>query len=70
MSYRLIKGWLGFVGWVGVVGLVVGPKDFLVIPWHFGNGASSEIDDVLAKDGGLLHVLPLAVHLNFFWMDK
>ena len=63
MSYRLIKGWLGFVGWVG---LVVGPKDFLVIPWHFENGASSEIDDVLAEDGGLLHVLPLAVHLIFF----
>ena len=23
-------------------------------------------DDVLAEDGELLHVLPLAVHLNFF----
>ena len=24
-------------------------------------------DNVLAEDGGLLNVLPLAVHLNFFW---
>ena len=24
-------------------------------------------DDVLAEDGELLHVLPLAVHLNFFF---
>ena len=32
----------------------------------FDNGASSKIDDVLAEDGGLLHVLPLAVHLKFF----
>ena len=55
---------------MGVVGSVVGPKDFLVIPWHFENGASSKIDDVLAEDGELLHVLPLAVHLNFFLMDK
>ena len=30
------------------------------------NGVSSKIDDVLAEDGGLLHVLPLTVHLNFF----
>ena len=28
------------------------------------------IDDVLAEDGGLLQVLPLAVHLNFFLMNK
>ena len=28
--------------------------------------ASSKIDDVLAEDGGLLNVLPLAVHL-IFW---
>ena len=27
-------------------------------------------DDVLAEDGELLHVLPLAVHLNFFLADK
>ena len=53
-------------GWVGVVGWVVDPQDFHVIPLHFENGASSKIDDVLAEDGGLLHVLPLAVHLNFF----
>ena len=25
--------------------------------WHFDNGVSSKIDDVLAEDGGLLHVL-------------
>ena len=30
----------------------------------FDNGASSKIDDVLAEDGGLLHVLPLTVHLK------
>ena len=34
--------------------------------WHFDNGALSKIDDVLVEDGGLLHVLPLTVHLNFF----
>ena len=27
-------------------------------------------NNVLAEDGGLLHVLALAVHLNFFWTDK
>ena len=52
-------------GWVVVVGGVVGPKGFGVSPWHFDNGALSNIDDVLADDGGLLHVLPLAVHLKF-----
>ena len=51
---------------MGVLGLVVGPKDFHVISWHFENDASSKMDDVLAEDGGLLHVLPLAVHLIFF----
>ena len=30
----------------------------------FDNGATSKIDDVLSEDVGLLHVLPLAVHLN------
>ena len=29
--------------------------------------AISKIDDVLTEHGGLLHVLPLAVHLNFFF---
>ena len=29
-------------------------------------GSNIDIDDVLPEDGGLLHVLPLAVHLNFF----
>ena len=38
--------------------------------WHFDNGTSSKLDDVLAEEGGLLYVLPLAVHLKFFWMDK
>ena len=28
------------------------------------------IDDVLAEDGGVLHVLPLAVHLNFLWTSR
>ena len=48
------------------MGGVVGPKYFCISPWHFDNGVLSKIDDVLAEDGGLLHVLPLAVHLNFF----
>ena len=30
--------------------------------WHFENGVSSKNDDVLAEDGGLLKVLPLAVN--------
>ena len=38
--------------------------------WHFDNGAPSKIDDVLAEVGGLLHVLPLAVHLNFLWLTN
>ena len=33
----------------------------------FDNGATSKIDDVLSEYGGLLHVLPLTVHLNFFF---
>ena len=49
---------------------MVGAQNFLVRPWHFENGASSKIEDVLAKDGGLLHVLTLTVHLNFFLTDK
>ena len=48
--------------WVGLLA----PKISGSSPWHFENGASSKIDDVLAEDGGLLHVLALAVHLNFF----
>ena len=32
---------------------------------HFDNDATSKIDDVLTENGGLLHVLPLAVHLIF-----
>ena len=34
------------------------------------NGATSKFDDVLFEDGGLLHVLPLAVHLNFFGLTS
>ena len=34
--------------------------------WHFDNSAISKFDDVLLEHGGLLHVLPLAVHLIFF----
>ena len=51
---------------MGVVSGVIGPQDCRNSPWHFDNGASSKIDDVLAEDGGLLHVLPLPVNLNFF----
>ena len=57
-------------GWLAVVGWVVGPQVFHVIPWHFENGAAIKIDDVLAEYCELLHVLPLAVHLYFFLMDK
>ena len=53
---KLSVGQLVGSGWVGVV----------VGPWHYDNGASSKIDDVLSEDGGLLQALPLAVHLNFF----
>ena len=38
--------------------------------WPFDNGATRKIDDVLIEHGGLLHVLLLAVHLDFFLMDK
>ena len=51
---------------LGGVGDVVDPQDFHVSPWHFDIGASSKIDNVLAEDGRLLHVLPLTVHLNLF----
>ena len=34
--------------------------------WHFDNDGTCKIDDVLTEHGGLLHVLPLAVHLIFF----
>ena len=30
--------------------------------WHFDNDATHKIEDVLTEHGGLLHVLPLAVH--------
>ena len=38
--------------------------------WHFNNDATSKIDDVLTEHGGLLHVLPLAVHLRFFFAGQ
>ena len=34
--------------------------------WHFDNGATREINDVLTEHNGLSHVLPLTVHLNIF----
>ena len=34
--------------------------------WHFDNGATSKVDDVLLDHGGLPHVLPLAVQLASF----
>ena len=41
--------------------------------WGFGDfgfwGLGLDIN-VLVEDGGLLEVLPLTVHLNFFWTDK
>ena len=38
--------------------------------WHFDNGAASKFDDVILDHGGLSHVLPLAVQLEFFLLDK
>ena len=35
--------------------------------WNFDNGATSKNDDVLNENVGLLCVLPLAVHLTFFY---
>ena len=35
--------------------------------WHFDNDATSKFDDVLLEHGGLPHVLPFAVQLDFFW---
>ena len=37
---------------------------------NFDNDAIRKIDDVLTEHGVLLHVLPLAVHLSFFLLDK
>ena len=34
------------------------------------NGATSKFDDVLLDHGGLPNVLPLAVHLNYFLVEK
>ena len=39
--------------------------------WHFDNDETSKIDDVLTEHGGLLYVLPLAVHLRFLcWTSR
>ena len=57
----------GFGGWIGGWGLWLALKVLRISPWHFDNGASSKIDDVLSEDCGLLHVLILAVHLKFFF---
>ena len=35
--------------------------------WHFDNGATCKIDDVLTEHGGLPHVLPFAVQVEFFF---
>ena len=55
-------GWIGF----GLVWRHWGQKGCteFVYPecWRFDNVVSSKIDDVLAEDVGLLHVLPLTVH--------
>ena len=61
----LVGGWVGGCGgWGGW------SEIFSHRPWHLDNGALSKNDDVLAEDGELLHVLPLAVHLKFFFTDK
>ena len=38
--------------------------------WNFDNGAISKFDDFLLEHGGLPHVLRLAVHLKFVWLDN
>ena len=38
--------------------------------WHFDTGAMHKFDDVLLEHGGLSHVLPLAVKLEFILLDK
>ena len=38
--------------------------------WHFEKGAAWKFHDILLEHGGLPNVLPLAVHLKFFWLDK
>ena len=39
--------------------------------WHFDNSAINKFNDVLLEHGGLPHVLPLGVHLNFFcWTSR
>ena len=38
--------------------------------WHFYNGALSVIDNVLLEHGGLPHVLPLAVKLEFIFAGQ
>ena len=60
-----MDGLVGVVGW-----MVLAPNVFVSAPWHFENGASSKIDNVLAEDGGLLHVLPFAIHLIFFMLKS
>ena len=34
------------------------------------NGATSKIDNVLTEHVGRLHILPLTVHLKFFFLDR
>ena len=36
----------------------------------FDNGPISKFDIVLLEHGGLPHVLPLAVHPRFVWLNK
>ena len=38
--------------------------------WQFDNVATSTFGDVLLEHGRQPHVLPLTVHLKFFWLDK
>ena len=47
-------------------GIPTGPLTIPKTPgsWHFDNGTTRKIDNVLLEHGGLPHVLPLAVHLR------
>ena len=52
--------------YMGDLYLVLPPLICLAWVLVVDNGATSKFDDVLFEHGGLLHVLPLAVHLKFF----
>ena len=70
--YRLLDGsTMFFLTWETCIWSFL---HWICLPWMLAfwcNDATSKIDDVLTEHDGLLHVLPLAVHLRFiFLLDK